>query len=440
VTDVMVPDEVMIRRMRTAVSGELLARVAAAQNGGLPLDVMDQRALASHLIEEQTERLAQDRMTTSQPELTEAQELVLKRAVFDRLFNHGRLQPLIDDDRIVNIHANGCDQVFIEYADGTVVSGPPIADSDEEMLEMIREYGRRYGLSERELNPAHPSIEVQLPEGHRFFGIAWVCERPCIAIRRHRFMRVTLADELRMRLMDRGLAGLLAASVKSDQNIMIAGPTGAGKTTLLRALAAEIPPMERLITAETDYELGLHRFPEQHHNCMGFEARRPNVEGAGEISLAYLVRDILRMDPGRVIVGEVRGDEIVPMLQAMSQGNAGSMCTIHADSSAGVFNRIALYAMQSPQRFSLEVANQMAAEALDLVVFIAKRRGQRYVSSVRHVERAEDRIVVTNEIFRPGPDGRAVPGCPIPHDLLEELVDAGYVPSLHHNPDGWWDQ
>jgi Flp pilus assembly CpaF family ATPase len=144
------------------------------------------------------------------------------------------------------------------------------------------------------------------------------------------------------------------------------------------------------------------------------------------------------MDPGRVIVGEVRGDEVVPMLQAMSQGNDGSMCTIHADSSAGVFSRIALYAMQSPQRFSLEVAYQMAAEALDLVVFIAKRHGQRFVSSIRHVDHAEDRTVVTNEIFRPGPDRRAVPGCAIPHQLLEELCDVGYDPSLHHDPGGWW--
>jgi Flp pilus assembly CpaF family ATPase len=430
----------MIRSMRAAVAGELLARVSAAQNAGRPLDVMDQRALASHLIEEEADRLAQDRMSTDQAELTEAEERQLKRAVYDRLFNYGRLQPLIDDLQVVNIHANGCDQVFIEYADGTIVPGPPIAEDDAELLEMIREYGRRYGLSEREINPASPSIEVQLPEGHRFFGIAWVCERPCIAIRRHRFMKVTLADELRMGLIDRGLAAFLSAAVKAEKQIMIAGPTGAGKTTLLRALAAEIPRNDRLITAETDFELGLDKFPDQHENCIAFEARRANVEGAGEISLAHLVRQILRMDPGRVIVGEVRGDEVVPMLQAMSQGNDGSMCTIHADSSAGVFSRIALYAMQSPQRFSLEVAYQMAAEALDLVVFIAKRRGQRFVSSIRHVDHAEDRTVVTNEIFRPGRDRRAVPGCPIPHNLLEELCDVGYDATLHHNPDGWWER
>ena len=127
-----------------------------------------------------------------------------------------------------------------------------------------------------------------------------------------------------------------------------------GKTTLLRALAAEIPPRERIVTIEQAFELGLERAPERHPDMVALEARPANVEGEGQISVADLVRRALRMNADRVIVGEVLGDEVLPMLNAMSQGRSGSMCTVHADSSAGVFRRIASYAVQAPERLPLE--------------------------------------------------------------------------------------
>ena len=118
------------------------------------------------------------------------------------------------------------------------------------------------------------------------------------------------------------------------------------------------------------------------------------------------------------------------MLNAMSQGNDGSMCTIHADSSGTVFNKLALYAMQAPERLSLEATNQLAAAAIDLVVFIAKSRHGRSVASIRQVVDTDGRQVVTNELFAPGPDGRAVPAIPLPHDLADDLFAEGY--DLHH--------
>jgi Flp pilus assembly CpaF family ATPase len=220
--------------------------------------------------------------------------------------------------------------------------------------------------------------------------------------------------------------------------LIVAGATGAGKTTMLRALAAEIPASERIVTIETELELGLDRFTDVHPDCVALEAREANVEGAGQVTAAELVRMSLRMNPDRVIVGEVRGDEIVPMLNAMSQGNDGSMCTVHADSSATVFNKMALYAMQSPERLPLEATCQLAAAAVDLVVFIAKSRHGRWVSSVRQVVGVDGSQVVTNELFRPGPDGRAVPGVPVPHDLSAELVAHGWDERLHDRPQGWW--
>ena len=172
---------------------------------------------------------------------------------------------------------------------------------------------------------------------------------------------------------------------------------------------------------------------------------RSRREGEGAVTMAELVRRSLRHAPDRVIVGEVLGDEIVPMLNALSQGNAGSICTIHANSSEGVFRRITTYAVQSPEHLDVMATNQLIAGAIDYVVFMSSSyedsRGGRYrhrfVSSVREVVDADDRLVVSNEIFRPGPDGRAVPGSPV--RSLDDIVDAGFDRSLLDRAEGWWE-
>ena len=431
-------DEEIVQRFRSAVAADLTSKASEHRiRGGRALDRDDQSALARQLINGQLEEYARDCLANGDPVLAPEQEEALARAVFDRIFQLGRLQPLIDDERIQNIIANGFDQVFLEYEDGTKVPGPPIASSNAELIEVLREIGRRYGLSEREFNPSRPTLNLQLPDGSRLFAVAWVCDRPCVALRRHRFMKVTLDGLERLGAIDRGLREFLAAAVKARKQVIIAGATGAGKTTMLRALASEIPPEERIVTIETELELGLDRYPDLHPDCVALEAREANVEGVGTVTAASLVRMSLRMSPDRVIVGEVRGDEVIPMLNAMSQGNEGSMCTVHADSSATVFNKLALYAMQSPERLPIEATSMLAAAAVDLVVFIAKKRNDRFVSSVRQVVGADGPRVVTNELFEPGPGARAVPGVPIPIDLAEDLIAVGYDPALHRRQGGW---
>jgi Flp pilus assembly CpaF family ATPase len=175
------------------------------------------------------------------------------------------------------------------------------------------------------------------------------------------------------------------------------------------------------------------------------EAREANVEGEGEISMAELVRAGLRMNPSRVIVGEVLGDEIVAMLEAMSQGNDGSMGTIHATSSAYVWRRMAMYAAKSAMRLPAEVTYQMIDGAIDFVVFIGMRDeralgGQlhRFVASVREVTGAEGQQVITNEVYRPGPTGRAVPVAGALR-CLQDLELVGFDPSWLESPAGWWD-
>jgi Flp pilus assembly CpaF family ATPase len=256
--------------------------------------------------------------------------------------------------------------------------------------------------------------------------------RPSVSIRRARLGKVFLADLVGNGTLLAELADFLTAATAARKNIMIAGATNAGKTTLLRAIVNQIPPAERLVTVERALELGIDHFPELHPNVVALEERLPNSEGEGAISMADLVRRSLRMNPSRVIVGEVLGDEIVTMLNAMTQGNDGSLSTIHANSSMEVFNRISTYAIQAAERLPLEATHMLIAGAIDFVVFIEKRndyaRGgtlRRFVSSVREVTGIDGRVL-SSEVFTPGPDGRGVPHAPV--SCLPELASNGYEP------------
>jgi Flp pilus assembly CpaF family ATPase len=198
-------------------------------------------------------------------------------------------------------------------------------------------------------------------------------------------------------------------------------------------MAAEIPPHERLVTVERALEIGLDAFDDQHPNVVAFEERLPNSEGQGAIRMADLVRRSLRMNPSRVIVGEVLGDEIVTMLNAMSQGNDGSLSTIHANSSLEVFNRICTYAIQSVERLPAEATMMLIAGAIDFVVFVERRNEyaqggglRRLITSVREVNGVDGRVL-SSEVFAEGPDGVAVPAAPV--SCLDELLAVGYQPT-----------
>jgi len=432
----------LVTRLRAEVAEELAARAKASASAGQPpLGALDQELLGQQLVNDALERHARRSLSAGQPVLTRTEEEAVAQAVLDRLFALGRLQRLLEDPTLENINANGCDVVWLEDADGKKFPGPPLADSDEEFIEMIRELARREGLSERLFDPAHPILDLPLSDGSRLSATAWICPRPCLSIRLHRYPKVDLDDLVGLGTIDRCLREFLGAAVRGRFQMLVAGETGSGKTTMLRALAAEIPAEERIITIETELELGLDRLPERHPDCVAYEARPANVEGAGEITAADLVRASLRMNPARVIVGEVRGAETVPMLNAMSQGNEGSLCTLHADSAETVFPRLAAYALQAPERTPIEATNRIAAHAIDFIVFMVRRGTRRFVSCIHEVSHCDGMGVVTNEIFRPRPDGRAVPvpGVPITHRRVERLTAHGFDLSWFTRPEGWWE-
>ncbi len=386
---------------------EVLAALSERQRelamaGQPPLSPGDEQALGRQLIAEALEGRANRALRDREAMLSASEEDELAHATFDALFRLHRLQRLLDDPSIENINANGYDQVWVRYADGRREQVEPIAASDDELEEMLRTAAARTGIGERRFDRGSPRLSLQLPDGSRLFALMAVSARPCLSIRRHRYLRVTADDLVMLGTLDLGLREFVRAAMLARKSCVICGGTGAGKTTLLRAMAADIPPAERLVTIEDSLELGLDRFPELHPDVVALEAREPNLEGEGGVSLAELVRWALRMSPDRVIVGEARGEEVLALLNAMSQGTDGSMATLHASSSRGAFSKLATYAVQSPERLPLEATNLLVANAVHFVVYIAQDGDRRYVASVREVVDAEGPMVVSNEIFRPG--------------------------------------
>lgn len=418
----------LVERVHRVVGEELTQRHAADEAAGRRrMSREDERALSRKLIADELSRIAtsayEDGNVPAEPDVEDA----VASAVFDRLHGLGRLQPLLDDPDIRDIHISGHARVWLELRDGTKARGPAIADSDEALIEMIANAARRLGRSERRWDSARPELNMQLPNGDRLHALMAVSGRPVVTIRRHDF-RIARLDQLVERdAIDPTLAAFLKAAVKAKQNLIVAGGTGTGKTTMLRCLINEIPADERLITIEDSLEIGLDHFADLHPDYESLEAREANSEGVGEFDLASLVKAGLRMDPQRVIVGEVRGAEVLPMLLAMSQGNDGSMCSIHADSSKGVFGRLAMYAAMTRERLSPEVTNLLVAQAVNLIVHIGWVGGVRRVTSVREVTGILDAgQISSNELWAPGRSGYAEPATPPQASTLDALEAHGF--------------
>ncbi len=362
----------------------------------------------------------------------ERQDLV--EALESRLFGAGSLQVLLDDESVENIDINGYRNVFVEYADGSTARVRPVAASNEELIETVQILAAHEGLSARAFDVANVRVNLRLPDGSRLYAVQSVSREPVISIRKHRHTQVRLKDLIRLGTLDEDLADFLAAAVRARKNIMVAGATGAGKTTLLRALASEIPAEERILTVERSLELGLDEDVEAHPNAIALEERLPNSEGAGAVSMAELVRDTLRLNPSRVIVGEVLGDEVVTMLNAMTQGNDGSLSTIHANSSGDVVHKIATYAIQAPERLPWEATVRLVATGLDFIVFLRRLRtgeGQeRVIESVREVAGvSEHGDLATNELWGPDAAGAVRRRAEVQVQCHDDLVAAGWRPA-----------
>ncbi len=426
-------------RLRDGLRAALTARLRADEDSGVaPLSGAARAEFAEAVLVDVAERHTADALGRGDTVVPQETERLLIMEVAAEVLGLGGLQPLLDDDTIENINITG-DRTFVRRLDGSRYRLPPVAGSDAELIALIRDLAAHAGVEERRWDRAAPMTNFHLPDLSRVFAVMGVTQRPSISIRRHRFRHVTLAALRESGTVDEGIEALLAALVHARKNIIVAGGTAIGKTTMLLALADQIPPSERLITVEDVYELGLDADEQRHPDVVAMQVREPNTEGEGAVSASDLVRAGLRMSPDRVIVGEVRGPEVIPMLNSMSQGNDGSMTSVHSSTSRGVFTRLASYAVQGPERLPVEATNLLIASAIPVVVHLAEprgERGRRVVSSVREVIDADGAQVVTNELYRPGPDRRAMPGSPPTGELLDDLIDAGLDPDLLAR--SWW--
>jgi pilus assembly protein CpaF len=360
----------------------------------------------------------------------------LVRAVLARMSGIGWLQCYLEADDIENVRIIGSEPTFVEYAGGHQSRGEPVAHTDGELIELVRALANRLG---RRFGTANPYVHLRLPDGSRLSASMGVCRRPHVALRRHRLMRATLADLVALGTMSPDLAAFLTAAVRAGLNILVAGDMNAGKTTLLRALCAAIPPDESIYLVELVGELGLDEMPDRHPQAMSYEWRDANVEDEGEITMAREVQEAHRFNVKRLLVGEVLGEEVLPMLRAMSTGQKGSMASIHSDTSEGVFERLAAYAGESPPFVPAHVINRRVGHTINLVVYLemlwegGNGSGpdlHRVISSVRAVTGTtdDDRAVSSVEIWAPGPDGRAVYRPRLPEGIYRRLAKAGWTP------------
>ncbi|WP_438307075.1 CpaF family protein (plasmid) [Streptomyces sp. HUAS TT11] len=376
----------------------------------------------------------------------------LRRAVYDLLFRAGRLQPYLDDERVEDIIIQGPHEVWLDYGDGQRRRVGPIADSEEELLELLRELARGSGHSERTISTANPTLALSLQDGSRLQAITGLGPMTYAVIRRHRVSHSDLDDLVRLGTIDPILRAFLGACVRAEKNIMIAGKQKAGKTTLMRAMLKEFDPECRFATIQTEDELFAHTNG-YHKQVVSLVGRESNGEkdvtgrGAGEVTLLDLMHPALRMSLERIVVGEVRGPEVVAMMQALTNGSGGNLCTIHARRPDIVFDRIAeLYAL-AQKNLSEQLAYRQTANGLDFVVFVDMTdetqiggRRHRYVSHVLELTGiGENGRPATNAVFSPGAEWgelRAVPR--MDPACIDDLRRVGFDSSLLQQPYGAW--
>ncbi len=384
-----------------------------------------------HALVQALEAGARQRIASGQRPLTDEEEDAVIDSVRRRVFGFGVLDTLTRDPDVENILVNGHRTTWLLKAGGEMVKGPPLADSEQELEELIRRLAATAGRTERRFDDAQPYLDLRLPDGSRLHAIKSVSNRLSVSIRVHRHKTISMAELVRLGTHDEALAHALACAVAPPMpcSIMVAGGTDTGKTTYLRGLISEVPTDERLIVIEDNAELQLERDPARTDHVVEMEARQPNIEGVGGIGMDVLVKQSLRMRPDRVIVGECRsGNETVAMLDAMNTGLDGSLTTIHADSSLSALTKLQTYSLRADHPLSMEASAHLIALVVHLVVHLRKLPdGSRAVSSVREVVGVKDGSLVSNEIYAPGPDGRAVAtGTPFTERLQSRMRASGF--------------
>jgi len=317
----------------------------------------------------------------------------LSEEMVDELVGYGPLESLIKDDHINDILVNGARNIYVER-EGKLEQTTLRFIDDEHVVRVIRRILAHLG---RRIDESSPMVDARLPDGSRINAIIppLALDGPCLSIRKFRKEPLQAHDLVRLGSLDANLLAFLTHAVAARCNIIVSGGTGAGKTTLLNVLSSFIPQNERIITIEDAAELQL-----DHQHVVRLETRPANMDDAGEISIRDLLRNSLRMRPDRIVLGEVRGMEVMDVLQAMNTGHDGCMSTVHANNPGDALLRLEMLAGLANFQGSEDTLRRMIAAAIELVVQIGRLpNGQRKILSITEIAGVRDNQVITNELY-----------------------------------------
>ncbi|MFJ5706036.1 MULTISPECIES: CpaF family protein [unclassified Streptomyces] len=339
------------------------------------IDLTEMSALAAAERRARLERVLGHIISREGPVLSTAERGRLIRRVVDEALGLGVLEPLLEDASITEIMVNGPDQIYIERG-GRVELLPLRFASHDQLMQTIE---RIVSTVNRRVDESNPMVDARLPSGERVNVIIPPLSLTGATLTIRRFPRAyTLHEMIGLGSLDEQMLLLLAGLVQAKFNIIVSGATGTGKTTLLNALSGLVPDGERIITIEDSAELQL-----QQSHVIRLEARPPNIEGRGQVTIRDLVRNSLRMRPDRIIVGEVRGGETLDMLQAMSTGHDGSLATVHANSAEDALMRLQTLASMSEVKVPFEALRDQINSAVDVLVQLTRHPdGTRRVTEI----------------------------------------------------------
>lgn len=336
--------------------------------------------------------------------LSEAQGKSLVTAIQNEVMGLGPLEPLLADNTVSDILVNGPHTVYVERRGKLELTDVRFTD-DEHLLRIIEKIVSRIG---RRVDESSPMVDARLPDGSRVNAIIapLALDGPSMSIRKFSVVPLGVDDIVEYGSLTRDMALMLAAMVKAKTNMIISGGTGSGKTTMLNILSGFIPDDERIVTIEDAAELRL-----QQPHVVRLETRPPNIEGEGEINQRALIKNSLRMRPDRVIVGEVRGAEVLDMLQAMNTGHEGSMATIHANTARDALTRLENMVGISGLNIPVRPMRQQIVSAVSAIVQVSRLSdGKRKVMSILELTGMEGDMVTTQEIFKFHQTGVAADG------------------------------
>ena len=342
------------------------------------------------------------RLRNTLTEQVEIRQLPLNRMERERLVDEilddilglGPLEQLLRDPEISDILINGHKMVYIEKKG--VLQRHPMKFNDERHLMQIID--RIVSAVGRRIDETTPMVDARLADGSRFNAIIppIALDGACVSIRRFGTVPIQADDLVAFGSCPRPVLEVLKGCVKSKLNMLISGGTGTGKTTLLNVMSSYIPDKERIVTIEDSAELQM-----QQSHVVRLETRPPNLEGKGEVTQRDLVKNSLRMRPDRVILGEIRSEEAIDMLQAMNTGHEGSMATIHANTTRDALARVETMVGLGMANVSDRAIREMISRALDVVVQLGRASdGSRRIVGVTEVVGMEGDIITSQDIFR----------------------------------------